>query len=215
VTQESGRKDDPSDNDAREISDASVWFYGRGDLSKVEYYYDPYYDEVYYYDHTYIVYDDGCTGGPDDYDDSEYYDDSDYYDSGGGDYSGDSCDGDVYDDGGSSGSSDWGDSSSSDSSCDYDDTSGDSDSSSSSSGSGDSGWEGDDWAESSSSTSDDDDSDWEGDTWRMRGMSWFAPLGKLAHSHRRVMKLMPLLAGLAVIGLLRRFGRRFTSACGC
>ncbi len=212
VTQEAGKKDVAQDDEARQITDAGVWFFGPGDLSKVEYYYDPYYDEVYYSNDVYVIYDDGCTGGPDDYDDSGTYDDTDYYDDGGGDYSGDSCDGDVYD----GGSSDWSDDSS-DASCDYDDSGSDDSSSSGSSSSGDSGWEGDDWAASSSDDEeedDDDDSGVEGDTWRMRGMSWFAPLGKLVRAHRRAMRAMPLLLAVGILLLLRRFGGRATSACG-
>jgi len=212
VTQEAGKKGVPQDDDVRDISDARIWFFGAGDLSKVDYYYDPYYDEIYYSNDVYVIYDDGCTGGPDDYDDSGRYDDTDYYDDGGGDYSGDSCDGDVYDDGGSS---DWSDDSS-DASCDYDDSgSDDSSSSGSSSSSDDSGWEGDDWAVSSDDDSDDDDdSVVEGDTWRMRGMSWFAPVGKLVRPHRKAMRMLPLLFAVGALLLLKRFGRRATSACG-
>lgn len=214
VTQEAGKKDVPEDDDVRQIADGRVWFFGPGDLSKVEYYYDPYYDEMYYSNDVYVIYDDGCTGGPDDYDDSGRYDDTDYYDDGGGDYSGDSCDGDVYDDGGSS---DWSDDSG-DASCDYDDSGSDSSSSSgSSSSSDDSGWEGDDWAASSDDESDDesedDDSAVEGDTWRMQGMSWFAPIGKLVRTHRKAMRMMPIVFALGFLVLLRRFGRRATCVC--
>lgn len=60
------------DDRIRTIENASVVLFTEGDLSGVEYYESD--GEVYVYEETVIVYDEGCSGGPED----DYYDDYGY-----------------------------------------------------------------------------------------------------------------------------------------
>jgi hypothetical protein len=176
-----------ADDEVREIFAGDVIFFAHGDLSGLRYYTDES-DQVYVSGDVFLVYDDGCTGSPDGYDDEYGYDSGNSDDS----YSGDSCNGDVYDDS----SSDF---SSSDGSCssDWDDSSSDWDS-------GDSDW---DWGG-------DSDSDWEGDTYDaggrvMRAMSWgIRPPRWLRRELARAQSLLPIGVAFCLLIVLRIFGGR-------
>lgn len=182
------------DDLTREVFAGDVVFFAHGDLSGL-YYYSDESDHVYVGGDVFLVYDDGCTGSPDSYDDDYGYDSGDYDDS----YSGDSCDGDVYDDDyddsydsydsydDSSCSSDWDD----DDSGDWDDDSSD--------------W---DWSDS------DSDWDWDGDTYDQRGrvmraMSWLQrPPRWLVGPLRKAARCFPLVLALVVLVSLRILGTR-------
>ena len=114
------------DDRVRTIENASVVLFAQGDLSGVEYYESD--GEVYVYEETVIVYDEGCSGGPDDYDDDYGYDGGDSDD----DWESGGCDGDTWDD-----DDDWDDSGWDDSDWDGDDYDWEDDD--------DSEWDGDDY----------------------------------------------------------------------
>ena len=189
---------DTADDLVRELIGAQVVFFAQGSLSGVSY--EDSGDTVYVSGETFIVYDDGCTGSPDSYDDDYGYDSS-YYDD---DWEGSSCDVDVYDD------SDGWDSSDSydDASCDYDDDSYD--------------YENDyydDWTYESASTSTDNsssdsDGDWTGDEYySMQGMSWTNGIGRFLAKHRRKAgRMAPLALGLVFVFLLKWRTRRLLAS---
>jgi hypothetical protein len=184
-----------ADDQSRDVFSGEVIFFANGDLSGIHYYYDDS-DDIYVGGDVFLVYDDGCTGSPDSYDDDYGYDSGDSDDS----YSGDSCDGDVYDD-------DYDDSYDDSYSDDYDDGSCDSDwdDDSSDYDSGDSDW---DWGGG------DSDSDWGGDTYDQQGrvlksMSWLQrPPHWLMRELRRSQRLLPMLLAVGLLLALRIRGTR-------
>jgi hypothetical protein len=183
-----------ADDQRRDVFSGEVIFFANGALSGIQYYYDDS-DNVYVGGDVFLVYDDGCTGSPDSYDDDYGYDSGDSDDS----YRGNSCDGDVYDD-------DYDDSYSDSYSDDYDDGSCDSDwdDDSSDYDSGDSDW---DWGG-------DSDSDWGGDTYDQQGrvlksMSWLQrPPRWLMRELRRSQRLLPMLLAVGLLLVLRLRGTR-------
>ncbi len=185
-----------ADDQVRDVFSGEVIFFANGDLSGIQYYYDDS-DNVFVGGDVFLVYDDGCTGSPDNYDDDYGYDSGDYDDS----YDGDSCDGDVYDD-------DYDDSYSDSYSDDYDDGSCDSDwDDDSDYDSGDSDW---DWGGGDS----DSDWDWDGDTYDQQGrvlksMSWLQrPPRWLMKELRRSQRLLPMLLAVGFLLVLRLRGSR-------
>jgi hypothetical protein len=183
------------DDQVRVVAGGEAVFFARGDLSGVTYYADES-DSIYVGGDVFIVYDDGCTGSPDSYDDDYGYDSGDYDDS----YDGDSCDGDVYDDDYGD-DYDYGSDAYDDGSCDYEDSSdGDYDDSDS-----DSDW---DW------DSGDSDWDWDGDSYDlsprvMKAMSWLTrPPRWLMRELHRLQRLLPLLLAVGILLALRIAGAR-------
>ncbi len=187
-----------ADDQERDVFAGDVIFFARGDLSGIHYYYDDS-DNIYVGGDVFLVYDDGCTGSPDSYDDDYGYDSGDSDDS----YSGDSCDGDVYDDGYDDSYSDSYSDDSSGSSCDsdWDDDSSDSDSD----------W---DWGDSDS----DSDWDWDGDSYDQQGrvlksMSWLQrPPRVVLRALHRGQRLLPLLLAFGLLIALRILGTRKESS---
>lgn len=186
------------DDQVRRIQGNKVRLALRGDLSGLSYTYVG--DEVYISSDTVIIYEDGCSGSPDYYDDYDYYDSPEYTDETGDsyqyedDWEGSSCDGDTYDDS----DSDWDDSG--DSSCSADDDYGDSDTSSSS-------CDGDSW-------DDDEDEEWAASAAIRRGgfggkgPHWLAkPIRK-----RGLDRLAPLAGALLGWVLLKWATRRRMAA---
>jgi len=186
---------DTADDQLRDIFSGEIVFFAQGDLSGIQYYYDDS-DNIYVGGDVFLVYDDGCTGSPDSYDDDYGYDSGDSDDS----YGGDSCDGDVYDDDYDYSYDDSYSDDYDDGSCDsdWDDDSGDYDS-------GDSDW---DWGGG------DSDWDWDGDSYDQQGrvlksMSWLQrPPRWLVKELRRGQRLLPMLLAVAILLSLRIIGSR-------
>lgn len=179
------------DDQVRTILAEKVRLAVKGDLSGLSYTYVG--DDVYVTSDTIIVYEDGCTGSPDYYDDSSYYDSTEYYDDTETyeeDWDGSSCDGDTSDD--SDYSSDWDDSG--DSSCSADDDYGDADTSSSA-------CEGD--------TFDDDEEKVEAAAAMLMGPDQGGKPPRIGHHHRRRgAERMAPLAGIIAGYLLMKWATR-------
>ncbi len=170
----------------------------RGDLSGLSYTYVG--DEVYVSSDTVIIYEDGCSGSPDYYDDYDYYDSPDYTDETDetyyeDDWEGSSCDGDTYDD--SDSGSDWDDSG--DSSCSADDDYGDVDS-------GGSSCEGDSY--------DDDEEELAAAALHPMGKGSGPRLGAPRGHKKGMGRMAPLLGALLGWMVLRLATRRRLSAAG-
>lgn len=188
------------DDRVRDVFAGEVIFFARGSLSGIHYYYDDS-DNIYVGGDVFLVYDDGCTGSPDSYDDEYVYDSGDSDDS----YGGDSCNGDVYDDDYDDSYSDsYSDDSAGSCDSDWDDDSSDYDS-------GDSDW---DWGDSDS----DSDWDWDGDSYDQQGrvlksMSWLQrPPRFVLRALHRGQRLLPLLLAFGLLIALRILGTRGAGA---
>ena len=175
------------DDRLRRIQATDIIFYTKGDLSEVQYHQSG--ATVVNTVDTVIIFDDGCSGS------NEYYDDGSGYNSGYDDsydsYDDTSCDGDVYDDS----NSDTSDSDYDDSSCDgdWDDDS-------------DDDWGSDDWLNSP------EDVGVAGGTGstekRINSMSPWPSLVHLAKRCRRPLRMAPLLLSILFILMVRRRSSR-------